>query len=160
MKTITLSLRKLLGIIVVVVLGTSGTAYGLTVLFSHTVPSVTVTTLTLFTTCATATLAASSASVFSGTSGTITLQCPGPVAVFTSARGNRRAELYTAIRVRVIDYQRVRQHELTLHRWNDTDNRSSISGTRGLVRVLSHLCESIIRHCSQFHNSLELGTPR
>jgi hypothetical protein len=87
MKMLTISLRKLLGIIVVVVLGTSGTAYGLTVLFSHTVPSVTVTTPALSTGCGSATLTASPASIFSGTSGTVTLQCPGLVAVFASTGG-------------------------------------------------------------------------
>src|SRR6266571_5607075 len=88
MRTLTLSLRKLLGVIALVVLGTSGTAYGLTALFSHNVPSVTVTTPALSTTCASATLAASPATIFSGTSGTVTLQCPGPVAVFTSTGGS------------------------------------------------------------------------
>jgi hypothetical protein len=87
MKSLTLSLRKLLGIIALVVLGTSGTAYGLTMLFTHTAPSVTVTTPALSTTCAGVTLIASPGSIFSGTSGTVTLQCPGPVAVFASTGG-------------------------------------------------------------------------
>jgi hypothetical protein len=46
-----------------------------------------VTTPALSTTCAGVGLTASPASIFSGTSGTITLQCPGPVAVFTSTGG-------------------------------------------------------------------------
>ncbi len=85
MKTVTLTVRRLLAIVILSILGTSGTVYA--VLFIHTVPSVTVTPPALSTSCASATLIASPASITAGSAGTVTLQCPGNAAVFTSTGG-------------------------------------------------------------------------
>lgn len=82
-----ITLRQVLAIVLVATTASAGTAYAAALLFTHTVPSVTVTAPAMSTTCAGTTLTASTTSITSGTSGSITLQCPGPVAVFTSTGG-------------------------------------------------------------------------